>query len=188
MIVALLVAASIGVLLPDFDDEPAVAFTEPVHQEMAEDETPQKKVVPIRGAKLANSDKNPANPFSVEHLTEAQERERGLLNEGRGKSGIIGTDPTKANNSEAIGKASAGKKNSSGQGREQVVDDVSPAENIKLIGVLVSDDKGMAIIGVGNKQVSLAVGEEDGGVVLLSMDGNSAVVKDSCGQIHNLYL
>lgn len=183
---------SMGLMWPE-EGEPAAEaiYMEPAQQEAVTDvqagAQPKKSVVTIRGAKLANSDKNPANPFSVEHLTEAQERERGLLGADRGK-GIIGTDPTKAVNSGAAGEASAGKKKSSGSGGEHVVEDVSPVENIKLIGVLGSEDRSVAIIGVGNNQVSLAVGEQDGGVELLSLSGETASVKDSCGKIHNLNL
>lgn len=169
-------------------EEPSTGpiVSEPVQQK-AEAGIGGQKVYTVRGAKLANSDEQVTNPFRVEHLTEAQEREQGLVGNSRGKPGIIGTDPTKAINSE-VQRASAGKEESAKQGREHVVENVSPAESMKLIGVMCSNDRSMAIIGVGGRQFSMAVGEQVEGVELLALDSNSAVVRDACGLIHNLNL
>lgn len=180
-------AAALGLMWSEAE-EPSTApiVAEPVQQK-AEAGIGRQKVYTVRGAKLANSDKQVTNPFRVEHLTEAQEREQGLVGNSRGKPGIIGTDPTKAINSEAQ-RASAGKEESAKQGGDHVEENVSPAESIKLVGVMCSNDRSMAIISVDGRQFSMAVGEQTEGVELLSLDSNSAVVRDACGLVHNLNL
>lgn len=145
----------------------------------------ENPVLVVRGAKLAASDKNPTNPFSMEHLTEAQEKERGIGAENRGKSGLAGKGPVKANNSEAVKEVSAGKEHVQ-RSEGNVVENASSADNVKLVGILQTGDSSIAIISSNGRQISLAVGEEDNGVTLQSIAHDSVQVRFSSGQIINL--
>lgn len=145
----------------------------------------ENPVLVVRGAKLAASDKNPTNPFSMEHLTEAQEKERGIGAKVRDKPGLAGKGPVKANNSEAMKDVSAGKEHVQ-RSEGNVVENASSADNVKLVGILQTGDSSIAIISSNGRQISLAVGEEDNGVTLQSIAHDSVQVRFSSGQIINL--
>lgn len=147
----------------------------------------QKKdghVMTIKGAKLAEKDGEPANPFDPAHATKSNS-EAGRASAGKAKvdnrsgknaADSVSADVNKQNNN--IVKKMAAEKV-----KKKAVASEKEDSKLELTGIMSSGSAQAAIICLNGKQLALCLGESSNGITLISVTNSSAVVeRDGCQQ------